>query len=73
MDFEGFQPERDETAGSSPRTGETWQAACAEGMDMSLAELSLSKTPWERLLEHDDALQFAAQLRRAGKQLDGKA
>jgi len=73
MDFEGFQPERGDTAGSSPRAGEAWQAACAEGMDMSLVELSLSKTPWERLLEHDDALQFAAQLRRAGKQLDGKA
>ena len=53
--------------------GPAWRAACAEGFDMSLIELSLSKTPWERLLEHDDALQFAARLREAGALLHGKA
>jgi hypothetical protein len=73
MNSEEFQSDRYPTDGCSAQQGEAWRAACAQGMDMSLVELSLQKTPWERLLEHDDALQFAAKLRLAGKQLDGKA
>lgn len=42
-----------------------WQAAIDSGFDMSLVELSLALTPWERLLEHDDAQAFAARLRAA--------
>ena len=38
-------------------------------MDMSLVSLSLEKRPWARLLDHDDALQFAATLREKGKRL----
>ena len=49
--------------------GPAWQAAIAEGLDMSLVELSLEKTPWERLLQHDEALEFADKLREAGAKL----
>jgi len=46
--------------------GPAWRAAVAEGLDMSLVESSLKKTPWERLVEHDEALEFAEMLRKAG-------
>jgi hypothetical protein len=46
--------------------GPAWRAAVAEGLDMSLVELNLEKTPWQRLLDHDEALEFADQLRAAG-------
>jgi hypothetical protein len=49
--------------------GPAWGAAIADGLDMSLVELSLQKTPWERMLEHDEALEFADQLRAAGAKL----
>jgi hypothetical protein len=54
---------------SEPTAGPAWRAAVAEGLDMSLVELSLDKTPWQRLLEHDEALEFAAKLREAGAKL----
>jgi hypothetical protein len=47
------------------KEGLAWRAAVAAGLDMSLVELSLQKTPWERLLEHDEALEFADRLRDA--------
>ena len=53
--------------------GPAWRASSAAGFDMSLVELSLAKTPWERLLEHDEALEFADELRTAGKKLDEQA
>ena len=34
-------------------------------VDLSLLEVSLSKTPWERMLANDDALRFAEELRVA--------
>ncbi len=46
-----------------PDAGPAWRAAAAEGLDLSLIELSLAKAPWERWTEHDDALRFALQLR----------
>jgi hypothetical protein len=52
----------------SERPGRAWAAAVASGFDMSLVELSLEKTPWERLREHDDAQTFAARLRIASTQ-----
>ena len=65
--------ERLEAAVDSREPGPAWRVACEEGFDMSLVALSLSKTPWERLLEHDEALQFAALLRHVGGYLDGKS
>ena len=46
--------------------GPAWRAAEAAGFDMSLIEISLAKTPWERVLNHEDALTFATMLREAG-------
>ena len=42
-----------------------WEAAEAEGMDMSLVEDNLRKTPIERLRAHDRALTLALKLRKA--------
>ena len=44
-----------------------WDAAAAMGIDMSLIELSLSRTPAERFREHSRALRFAWELREAMK------
>jgi hypothetical protein len=53
----------------SPRApverGPAWRAAEAAGNDMSLIELSLAKTPWERMQEHDRALAQIEMLRAA--------
>lgn len=51
----------------SGQPGPAWQAAIDAGLDMSLVELSLSKTPWERMQDHDQALAFAEMLREAGR------
>lgn len=42
-----------------------WDAAVAAGLDMSLVEVSLRKTPWERMLDHDAALRLAQLLGQA--------
>ena len=44
-----------------PDAGPAWQLAARAGIDLSLIELSLPKTPWERWVEHDDALIRAKQ------------
>jgi len=48
-----------------PDAGPAWRAACEQGVDVSLIESSLAKTPWERWVEHDEALGFALELRAA--------
>jgi hypothetical protein len=53
--------------------GPAWKAAVSAGVDMSLVELNLAKSPWQRLQDHDAALRCAAMLRRAGKQGCGKS
>ncbi len=47
-----------------------WQAAIAVGLDMSLVDLNLSKTPWERMQDHDRALALIQSLQagRAGQE-----
>ncbi len=52
-----------------PEAGPAWQKAVAEGMDMSLVERNLVKGPWERLLDHDQALALADVLQAAGRKL----
>ena len=42
-----------------------WEEAEAEGMDMSLVEDNLRKSPLERIREHDRALRLAFKLRKA--------
>jgi hypothetical protein len=44
-----------------------WEAAAALGIDMSLIELSLQRTPDERFREHNRALRLAWELREAMK------
>jgi hypothetical protein len=39
-----------------PDAGPAWRAACEYGFDMSLVEDALSKTPEQRLEEHQRAL-----------------
>jgi hypothetical protein len=46
-----------------PRTA--WAEAEAQGMDMSLIEDNLRKSPLERIREHDRALRLALKLRKA--------
>jgi hypothetical protein len=46
--------------------------ASAEDIDISLLEDSLSRSPWERMLANDDALNFAESLRVAVEKRDAK-
>jgi hypothetical protein len=48
-----------------PGAGPAWKQAVAEGVDMSLIERNLARSPWERLHEHDQALRFAQMLQQA--------
>jgi hypothetical protein len=45
-----------------PDAGPAWRAACEYGFDMSLVEDALSKTPEERLEEHQRALDMLLEL-----------
>lgn len=51
-----------------PEAGPAWRKAAAEGVDMSLVERSLGKSPWERLLDHDAALKLAETLRQGSRE-----
>lgn len=48
-----------------PDAGPAWRQAVAEGVDMSLVERTLARSPWDRLEGHDEALCFAQMLQRA--------
>jgi len=52
-----------------PGSGPAWRQAVAEGVDMSLIERNLAKSPWERLHQHDEALWFVFMLRQAAQNL----
>ena len=45
-----------------PDAGPAWRAACEYGFDMSLVEDALSKTPEQRLEEHQRALDMLLAL-----------
>ncbi|MBI5394552.1 MAG: hypothetical protein HZA91_04570 [Verrucomicrobia bacterium] len=53
--------------------GRAWRAAEAAGIDMSLVESALRKTPAERLRAHDRALAAALALREAMEKHRAKA
>lgn len=55
-------PDNTNEARAMTDRGPEWRAAEAAGLDMSLVELSLAKTPWVRMKEHDQALAFAQKL-----------
>ena len=56
-----------------PDAGPAWRAAHAAGTDMSLIEENLMRSPWERLLANDRALNFVRTLEQAGRVTDGIA
>lgn len=48
-----------------PDAGPAWRSACEYGFDMSLVENALSKTPEERLEEHQRALNMVLEILEA--------
>ena len=52
-------------AAPMPESASGYGSGNDEGIDLSLLEDSLSKTPWERMQANDDALLFADSLRAA--------
>jgi len=49
--------------------GPAWRQAMAEGLDMSLVERNLGRSPWERFRDHDRALALALVLEATGRRL----
>ncbi len=48
-----------------PDAGPAWRAACDYGFDMSLVEDALSRTPEQRLEEHQRALNLVLEIMEA--------
>ena len=48
-----------------PDAGPAWRAAYESGIDMSLIEENLMRSPWERLLANDRALALIEALQQA--------
>jgi hypothetical protein len=51
--------------------GPAWRAAHAAGIDMSLIEENLNRSPWERLLANDRALALIRTVEQAEPVTDG--
>jgi hypothetical protein len=56
-----------------PEAGPAWRAAFASGIDMSLLEENLKRSPWERLLANDSALALIRAIEEAKPVFDGAA
>jgi hypothetical protein len=56
-----------------PDAGPAWRAAFAMGIDMSLIEENLKRSPWERLLANDRALALIRTLEKGRPVSDGKS
>jgi hypothetical protein len=54
-----------------PDAGPAWRAAHEAGIDMSLIEENMKRTPWERLLANDRALALIRAVQNAKPVLDG--
>jgi hypothetical protein len=48
-----------------PDAGPAWRAAMDAGIDMSLIEENLRRSPWERLLANDSVLALIGELQKA--------
>jgi hypothetical protein len=48
-----------------PDAGPAWRAAFEAGVDMSLIEDNLKRSPWERLLANDRALGLVRALQNS--------
>jgi hypothetical protein len=55
-----------------PDAGPAWREAFACGIDMSLLEENLKRSPWERLLANDSALALVRAVGEAKPVFDGK-
>jgi hypothetical protein len=53
-------------------TARTYDAVADSDIDLSLLKNNLAKTPWERMLANDDALNFAESLRTAMEKRNAK-
>jgi hypothetical protein len=56
-----------------PDAGPAWRAAFESGIDMSLIEENLMRSPWERLLANDRALALVEALQQGKNVSDGPA
>ena len=56
-----------------PDAGPAWRAAFASGIDMSLIEENLKRSPWERLLANDSALALVRAIQQAKPVTNGIA
>ncbi len=56
-----------------PDAGPAWRAAHAAGIDMSLIEENLKRSPWERLQANDRALALVRAMQEAKDVADGTA
>ena len=56
---------------SQQNAGSAWVRAEQAGLDMSLVEANLRRTPLERMRQHDRALHTALSLRLAMKEQHG--
>jgi len=56
-----------------PDAGPAWRAAAKAGMDMSLLEENLNRSPWERLLANDAALALIRAIEGAQPVSNGSA
>jgi len=45
-----------------PEAGPAWRAACDYGLDMSLVEEALQRTPEQRIEEHQHALNLLIEI-----------
>ena len=54
-----------------PDAGPAWRAASASGIDMSLIEENLRRSPWERLLANDSALALVRAIQNAKPVFNG--
>jgi hypothetical protein len=59
------RPRPNPPAQESPRPPSAWNDAGAAGVDLSLLEHSLGLSVWERLVEHQRALDLADMLQNA--------
>lgn len=55
-----------------PDAGPAWRAAMEYGFDMSLVEDALSKTPEQRLEQHQRALDLVLAIKEAGERNGAK-
>ena len=62
-----------ENTSTAPAVAPANHVSPDDGVDVSLLDDSLAKTPWERMQANDDALRFADSLRAAMEKRNAKS